>query len=81
MGVVLVGVFQSSTRRLGNMVAGSAKAALADTPHAFTLSLPMTVEGDADWSVPIESVACANVAWCTVAGEPLRIGLWVSHQG
>lgn len=61
---------------LGNMVAGVAKALVAETPDQFILTLPVTIEPGAEPPHAFGDGDLAELAHCEVAGEPIQIGLW-----
>ena len=61
---------------LANMVAGGAKSALAETEHAFQLSLPTVIEGGCSQVRPV-SGSPGLVVHATACGEPLSMTAWL----
>lgn len=61
---------------VANMVAGSAKTALEEGDHRFSLSIPATIEG-AKHEVTPSTRTPGVLARCSVEGRPLVMALWM----
>ena len=61
---------------IANMVAGGAKTALADGPHAFDLSLPAMIRGAKSEVTPMAGTPGLTMN-CKVGEETLLMGVWM----
>ena len=65
---------------LANMIAGTAKGLLTDTPFAFRIGLPTVVAGAQGTIRPgLSRVGPGSLVHASVEGAPLRFGVWLSE--